>query len=127
MKPRRDSSAGNGGSKSSIPSIVRNQVSSETHWWTMCSSGVRARSAHRKRRSSSRNVDHVASVFSRSVSYVSRKNHHGLESGTSPPGDLWSHLSRAGRERFRLRVHVLQELLVRLRVAHLGDQELHRF
>jgi len=68
MNPSRVSSAGSVGSDSSMPSMVRIHVSSETHWWTMCSSGVRARSAQRKRRSSSRNADHVASVFSRSVS-----------------------------------------------------------
>src|SRR5215470_1994662 len=110
MKPSRVSSAGSVGSDSSMPSIVRIQVSSETHWWTMCSSGVRARSAQRKRKSSSRNADHTASVFSRSVSYVSTKNRQGLDSGMPPS---------------RLRVHVLQELLVRLGVAHLADEEFH--
>ena len=67
------------------PSMVRIQVSSDTHWCTMCSSGVRVRSAQRKRRSSSRNADHTLNVFNRSVSYVSAKNRHGFASGTVPP------------------------------------------
>ena len=44
------------------------QESSDTHWWTMCSSGVQALGAGRKPRSASPKHDHTLSVLSRSVS-----------------------------------------------------------
>src|SRR5262250_392869 len=53
--------------------MVRIQTSSETHWCTMCSSGVRARGSGRKPRSASWNCDQTDSVLRRSVEYVSEK------------------------------------------------------
>src|SRR5262245_34990480 len=94
MNDKRDSSAGSVGTDTWMPSMLRIQVSSDMHWCTKCSSGVRARSAQRKRRSSSRNADHTASVFNRSVSYVSTKNRQGLGSGILASACL--SISRAG-------------------------------
>ena len=67
MKDVRVSSAGNAGRLTPMPSMFFIQVSSLTHWWTMCSSGLRALGSGRKRIRSSGTCAHTLRIFKRSV------------------------------------------------------------
>jgi hypothetical protein len=68
---------GSGGACTSMPRMFRNQRSSLTHWWTMCSYTLRPRISDklgRTGRSSSLNMDQTLTTLILSVSYVSTRN-----------------------------------------------------
>jgi hypothetical protein len=63
----RSSTAGSGGNDTAMPSMFVIHTSSLTHWWTMCSCGVRALGSGRNAIRASAICDQTLSVFNRSV------------------------------------------------------------